>query len=89
MSLVYVVIMSCISFIGWEDMSLAFMGILFHMSGLDLTTYGSYFKSQDHPRSLSYQCDLVAHSFPTMDPFADGDTIPMIFYVVYDIYTIF
>ena len=40
MSLVYVVLMSCISFIGWKSMSLKLVGLFLHMSGLDLTTYG-------------------------------------------------
>ena len=85
MSLVYVAFMSCMSFIGWTAMALTSMGLLFHMSGLDLTTHGSSFKSPDPPGSLNCQCDLVAHSSLTMDPFAHGDTIPMIFYVLYDI----
>ena len=57
------------------------------MSGLVLTTHGSNFKSPDHPSSLNYQCELVAHSFPTMDPFTHGDTITLVFYDVYEIYS--
>ena len=53
MSLVYVAFMPCMSFIGWTAMALAFMGLLFHMSGLDLTTYGSSFKPPYHPGSLN------------------------------------
>ena len=84
MSLVYVAFMSFISFIGWKSMSLDLMGKFFHMFVPNITTYGSNLKSPYHPSSLNYQCDLVAHSFPTMDPFAHGETIPMIFYALYD-----
>ena len=63
------------------------MGPCFHISGLYLTTYVSSFNSPYHPSSLSFQCYLVAHSSPTMDPFAHGDTIPLIFSTVYDIYS--
>ena len=58
----------------------------FHISRLDLTTYGSNLKSPYHPSSLNCQCDLVAHSFPTMHPFVHGDTIPLIFYSLYEFY---
>ena len=87
MSLVYVAFMSCMSFIGWKAMDLAFMGLLFHISGLGLITYGSSLKSPYHPGSLNCQCGLVAHSSPTMDPFAHRDTINLIFSVVYEIYS--
>ena len=63
------------------------MGLFFHIYGHDLTTYGSMFKSLDHPSSLNCECDLVSHSSPTMDRFAHGDTINLIFYTVYDIYS--
>ena len=86
MSLAYVVLMSCISFIGWKPMSLALMGLLLHMFEPYLTTYGSNFKSPDHPSSLNCQCDLVTNSFPSMYPFAHGDTIPQIFYALYEFY---
>ena len=80
MSLVYVDVMSCMSFIGWKTISLAFMGLLFHMFGLSFTTHGSNLKSPDLPGSLvNCNCDLVAHSSLPMDPFAHGDTIPLIF----------
>ena len=79
--------MSGMSFIGWKVMELNLMGLFFHMSILYITTYGSSFNSPDHPGSLNYQCDLVSHSSPTMDPVAHGDTIPMIFSVVYAIYS--
>ena len=87
MSLVYVSFMYCMSLISWKDMELDFMGLFFHIYGLDLTTHDSSFKSPDPPGSLNCQCDLVAHSSPTMDPFAHGDTIPMIFSAVYEIYS--
>ena len=67
-------------------MDLAFMGLLFHMYRLNLTTHGSSFKSPDPLGSLNCQCDLVAHSSPTMDPFSHGDTIPLIISAVYEIY---
>ena len=57
------------------------------MYRLYLTTHGSSFKSPYPPGSLNCKCDMVSHSSPTMDPFAHGDTIPLIFYVVYDIYS--
>ena len=85
MSLVYVSFMSCMSFIAWKSMEFSFTGLLFNMSRLDLTTHGSSFRSPDHPCSLNCHCDLVSHSSPTMDKFAHGETIPLIFYVVYDI----
>ena len=87
MSLVYVVLMSCISFIGWTAMSLEFIGIFFHIYGPYITTYSSNFKSPYHPSSLNCQYDLVTNSFPTMDPFAHGETIPLIFSVICDIYS--
>ena len=62
------------------------MGLLFYMCGHDITTYGLMFKFADHPGSLNCQCDLVAHSSPTMDPFAHGDTITLIFFDIYEIY---
>ena len=68
-------------------MELDFMGIPFYMSGHDLTIYDSMFKSPCHQGSLNCQCDLVTHSSPTMDPFSHGDTIPLIFSAVYDIYS--
>ena len=87
MSLVYVVVMSCMSFIGWTAISLAFMGLLFHMSRLAFTTHGSNLKSPDLLGSLNCNCDLFSHSSLPMDPFAHGDTIPMIFYIVHEIYS--
>ena len=77
--------MYCIYFIGWKSISLAFMGLLFHMSGLAFTTHGSNLKSSNLPGSLNCNCDLVAHSSLPMDPFTHGDTIPLIFSAVYDI----
>ena len=62
------------------------MELLFHMYGIDFTTHGSNLKSLDPPGSLNCKCDLVAHSSLSVDPFAHGDTIPMIFSVVYDMY---
>ena len=41
MSLVYVVVMPCMSFIVWRTIPLAFMGLLFHISVLSFTTHGS------------------------------------------------
>ena len=38
------------------------------------------------PGSLNCNCDLVAHSSLSMDPFAHGETKPLIFSVVNDIY---
>ena len=64
MSLVYIVFISCISFIGLKFMSLDFMGLFFHMYGLDLTTYGSNIISTHHPCSLNCQCHLVSHYGP-------------------------
>ena len=86
MSLVYVAVMSCMYFIGWEYISLAFMGLLFHMFGLSFSTHGSNLKSPDLPGLLNCNCDIVAHSSLPMDPFAHGDTIPLIFSAMYDIY---
>ena len=86
MPLVYFAFMYCMPFIGWKTTEFAFMGMMFHISGLDLTTHVSSFKSPYPPGSLNYQCDLVSHSSPTMDPFAHGDTINLIFSAVYDIY---
>ena len=68
-------------------MELAFMGILFHIFGLDFTTHASNLKSPNPPCSLNCKYDRVAHSSLTMDPFAHGDSIPMIFSIVYDIYS--
>ena len=56
------------------------------MYGIYFTTGGSNLKSPDLPGSLNCNCDLVAHSSLPMDPFAHGDTIPLIFSSVYDIY---
>ena len=57
------------------------------MSGLSFNTHGSNLKSLDPSGSLNCNCDLVAHSSLSMDPFVHGDTIPLIFFVVYDIYS--
>ena len=57
------------------------------MSGISFTTHGSNLKSPDLLGSLNCNCDLVAHSSLPMDTFAHGDTIPLIFYSVYDIYS--
>ena len=62
------------------------MALLFHIYILYLTKYVSNFKSLGHPSSLNCQCDLVSHSFPTMGLFSHEDTIPMIFYALYDLY---
>ena len=86
MSLVYVDFISCMYFIGWKYISLAFMGLLFHIFGISFTTHDSNIMSPDPPGSLNCKCDLVAHSSLSMDPFAHGDTIPMMFSFVYDIY---
>ena len=86
MSLVYVAFMSYMYFNGWKTISLSFMGIFFHMYGISFTTHGSNIKSPDLPGSLNCNCDLVAHSSLPMDPFAHGDTIPLIFSAVNDIY---
>ena len=87
MSLVYVAFMSCMYFIGWKTIPLAFMGLQFHMTGISFTTHGSNLNSPDLPGLLNCNCDLVAHSSLPMDPFAHGDTITMIFYTLYDIYS--
>ena len=79
MSLVYVAFMSCIYFIGWKYISLEFMGLMFHMSGLSFTTHGSNLKSSNLPGSLNCNCDLVAHSSLPMDPLTHGENIPLIF----------
>ena len=63
------------------------MGFLFHIFGLSFTTHGSNLKSPDPPGSLNCNYDLVAHSSLSMDPFTHGDTINLIFYVVYEIYS--
>ena len=63
------------------------MVLLLHISILYLIAYHSIFKSPYHPGLLNCQCDLVSHSSRTMDPFAHGDTIPLIFSAVYDIYS--
>ena len=76
MSLVYVVVMYCMYFIGWKSIS-------FYV--LCFTTHCSNLKSLDPPSSLNYECDLVSHSSLSMDPFTHGDTITLIFYAVYDI----
>ena len=73
MSLVYVDFMSCMSFIGWKSMEFEFMGLFFDMYVHYITTYGLIFNSPYHPCLLNYQCDLVVHSSPTMDPFAHGE----------------
>ena len=70
MSIVSVAVMSCMYFIGWKDISLVFMGLLFDMFGLAFTIHGSNPKSPDLPSSLNCNCDLVAHSSLPMDPFA-------------------
>ena len=62
------------------------MGILLHKYRLDFTTHGANIKSSDSPCSLNCKCDLVAHSSLSMDPFSHGDTIPMIFFALYEIY---
>ena len=63
------------------------MGLLFNIFGLALITHGSNLKYPDPPSSLNCNCDLVAHYSLSMDPFVHGDTIPLIFFVVYDIYS--
>ena len=63
------------------------MGLLFHISRLSFTLHGSNLKSLDSPSSLNCNCDLVAHSSLSMDPFAHGDTIPMIFSSIHEIYS--
>ena len=75
MSLVYVDVMSCMYLIGWKAISLASLGLSFHMSGLSFTTHVSNLKSLDFPGSLNCNCDLVAHSSLPMDPFTHKDTI--------------
>ena len=57
------------------------------MCGVHFTTHGSNLKSPYPPGSFNYQCDLVAPSSLSMNPFAHGDTIRLIFSVVYDIYS--
>ena len=79
--------MSCMYFIGWKYISFSFIRLLFHMFGLSFTIHGSNLKSLDLPGSLNCNCDLVAHSSIAMDPFAHGDTIPLIFSSMYDIYS--
>ena len=87
MSLVYVDFMSCMYFIGWKAIYFFFMGLMLHMSVLSFTTHGSNLKSPDPPGSLNCNCDLVSHSSLPMDPFAKRDTIPLMFFHMYDIYS--
>ena len=75
------------SLIGCKSISFSFMVFLFHISILAFTIHGSNLKSPDLPGSLNCNCDLVAHSSLPMDPFTDGDTIPLIFFAMYDIYS--
>ena len=83
----YLDFMSYMSFIGWKSMTLAFMGLIFHISGISFTTHGSNLKSTNALGSLNCQGDLVAHSSLSMDPFSHGDTITLIFYSIYEIYS--
>ena len=62
------------------------MGLILHMYGLCFTTHGSNLKSPYLPGSVNCNCDIVAHSSLSMDPFAHGDTISMIFSDIYNIY---
>ena len=63
------------------------MGLLLHMFGISFTTHGSNLKSPDPPGWLNFNCDVVAHSSLPMDPFTHGDTIPLIFYTMHEIYS--
>ena len=63
------------------------MGLLFHISRLSFTTHGSNLNILDPPGSLNCKCDIVAHFPLSMNPVPHGDTITLIFSVVYDIYS--
>ena len=90
-SLVYYVVLlisngfkSCLFFIGWIYITLVIIGIILHMCGYVLNTYGSDLKSIHHSYFYIHQFSPVAYHFPTMALYLHGDTKTLVIYIPYD-----
>ena len=74
----------CLFFNGWLSMTLVIIGLILHMFGYFLNTYGSYLKSIHHSNSYTHQFSPIAHPFPIMALYPHGDTTPLVFAAPYD-----
>ena len=74
---------SCIFFNGWLSMTLLIFGMILHMFGYFLNTYGSDLKSIHHSYFYTYQFSLVAHSFPSLALYPHGVIEAFVFSVPY------
>ena len=75
---------SCLFFTSWLSMTLFIIGIILHMFGFFLNTYGSDLNSILHLDFYTHQFSLVAHPFPNMSLYPHGDTIPLVLSTPYD-----
>ena len=73
-----------ISFTGWLSMKLFIIGIMLHIFGYFLNTYGSYVKSIHHSYFYTHQFSPVAHTFPSLALYPHGDTESFVFVVPSD-----
>ena len=65
-------------------MTLVIIGIILHIFGYVLRTYGSNLKSIHHSYFYTHQFSLAAQPFPTLALYPHGDTKPLVFNVPYD-----
>ena len=75
---------SCIFFTSWLYMNLVVIGIILHMFGYVLITYGSDLKSIHHSYFYTHQFFPVAHTFSSLAPYPHANTNPLVFSIPYD-----
>ena len=67
---------------------LVIFGLILHMVGSVLNTYGSNLKSINHSYFYTRQFSPVAHTFPSLALYPHGVTKSLVLAGPYDIYTI-
>ena len=74
----------CLFLNGWLYIILIIIGIILHMFGYFLNTYGSYLKSIHHSYFFTHQFSPVAHTFPSLALYPHEDTECFAFVAPYD-----
>ena len=79
----------CLFFTRWLSMTLVIIGLILHMFGYFINTYGSYLNSIHHSYFYTRQFSPVVHSFPKLALYPHGVTeaisIAVPYYDIYDI----
>ena len=73
---------SCLFFSGWLYMTLVIIGLILHLFGPILNTYGSDLKSIHHSDSYAHQFSPVAHTFPSLAPYPHGVTEAFVYVLI-------